>query len=1727
MKKSKAQRLFAFVLMLVMVLGAPTTLSFVAKAETADAPVTGGGSSSSYTAVTSEVVASDGLVTVPAGVPIWNGIDKPMPSGAGTETDPYLITSFGEFMYFRESIAATATADTYVRLVNDIAQYGPANASGHHLPAEAGPDFAGVFDGNGHIIYNLRGAGGAGYNLALFGTLSGTVKNLNIHGCKLVYADKTACIADVVTGSGIIDNVHVKGAIGTTAAIAIKAEAGALISDCSAEGMFTGGSATIVGGLLGEGTGFTMKRCVSNMNYGSNTISYKVGGLVGLVHNGAVIEDCTNNSNITSVVTGGGIVAYYTADVNTITELRITNCVNNGNVTVSKSTNTSQAFAGGIVGRADSNCTTSDGITTLTTTLVDCVNHGNITAKAYNNSPTQDARAGGMVGSGDAGSWGYTHFNMTGCISDGTILANKNVSSDTGAAAAGIGYITMGWISTQTTGVQINAKGCLFLGSAGGGYGSGGIVGYLDNITPKGARHADMTVNHTVVGTTLLDRTCQAGGPGGAVVGWSTKSSGGSYLHTLSVSNSILVENSNGNIYNATDISSAVFKTIALEFTPYEAEMLTNNTAKDTLNKGANTNGTTPWIQGATAPVYITEAEFSGATMTLGENMMLNLKLNPEVLDGTGVTSVTFVRNGEATPGNASVDANGYYTASFACDAADLAKSAAYHRVFTAGGNDFVGTNILNYAPVEYATALYNDKKHPETQDVIKKMLSMASLSEKAKYGAESNAIATAASNVGFTLPTEYTIPEDMKYYALDVEDADAAIAIIDDYAMTGANLNGSVNLVLKVTDASITKVVVTSGVYNETFEVKDSYVTITGLGAKHIANLITIAFHNANGLVASTNFSVGNYLQTVIANAGDDTATKNLASAMVLYMVAVRDYALNAESVPMPPPATVCTVTFDSAGGTTVSAEEVIEGGTVIAPAAPTREGYTFVAWMLDGVAYDFETPVTEDITLVASWEENPVEDAVTLHKDFVGGNIRLLSQDGDTYHIQNELRDSDEWMYWAFCVEGAAGKTLTFTFDGYGGNSLSRIGYWGPAVSSDLENWDWLGSSSVATTSSSVSFTYTFAADEDKVYFAHNMLYLPQRFEKFAAENGLVIKQLCESAKGRSVPYVTIGEGEKKILIVTRQHSCESTGSFVMEGILRELLEANLPANVQIIAVPFVDYDGVIEGDQGKNQGPHDPNRDWFVNKTSIYPEVAAIKQLAIDNDILFAFDLHSPWHWGGANDVLYGTYTAGYANYETFWSILDGKMTADAMDFNTTYNTQHATAKPTVSDINMFRQYMEYHGAQIATVLEIPFFGLSNEKFSNERGLAVGRCFAEAILECLPLHTVTILDKDGGTLEVQIVGNQLNATLPVPPVCTGFVFDRWSSEGKNITQDTVIQAIYVEVDTYTVTFYDKDGTVLSTQTVNAGESATAPEAPDYENFIFLGWDNAFENVTSDINVTAQYKALSDNASTMNVLQWQQNKEPNFRLELVGEKDIILYTSNIPITSSMIPEGWEFVLSPAINNNSTPTYQAVIFNPTYYTYDETAETPYVYMSPIEGFSTTPQSDGSAVFAVPLTEGEGTENEKQFVMTIFVVNGGSRITNEAEMKAAMSCAMNAITQEYPSASGIVVSLQANTWDDNDNTGHYASGYFSDLDNTAFVDKYNLVCHYEAVTKETPGISRDYATYLLTYMKEGQIVKINSAETVYAADGYSNVSLYNGLHSSITFDTEGVEAESD
>ena len=92
--------------------------------------------------------------------------------------------------------------------------------------------------------------------------------------------------------------------------------------------------------------------------------------------------------------------------------------------------------------------------------------------------------------------------------------------------------------------------------------------------------------------------------------------------------------------------------------------------------------------------------------------------------------------------------------------------------------------------------------------------------------------------------------------------------------------------------------------------------------------------------------------------------------------------------------------------------------------------------------------------------------------------------------------------------------------------------------------------------------------------------------------------------------------------------------------------------------------------------------------------------------------------------------------------------------------------------------------------------------------------------------------------------------------------YVFTGWDNVFDKVTDNITVNALYSQtLRVYRVDFY-MDDTLLKSESVVYGYSATAPEkvvkpADKYNTYEFIGWDGTFDNVTSNLEIRAQFDA------------------------------------------------------------------------------------------------------------------------------------------------------------------------------------------------------------------------------------------------------------------------------
>lgn len=112
-----------------------------------------------------------------------------------------------------------------------------------------------------------------------------------------------------------------------------------------------------------------------------------------------------------------------------------------------------------------------------------------------------------------------------------------------------------------------------------------------------------------------------------------------------------------------------------------------------------------------------------------------------------------------------------------------------------------------------------------------------------------------------------------------------------------------------------------------------------------------------------------------------------------------------------------------------------------------------------------------------------------------------------------------------------------------------------------------------------------------------------------------------------------------------------------------------------------------------------------------------------------------------------------------------------------------------------------------------------------------------------------TVKFMDWDGSVLKTQTVDYGMSATAPSIPSRKGYDFQGWNGLYTGVTKDSVVKALY-KIKTYTVNFLDKSGKILKSEKVNYGSNATPPtdtNAPT--GYEFHGWSSeAYKNVYTE---------------------------------------------------------------------------------------------------------------------------------------------------------------------------------------------------------------------------------------------------------------------------------------
>ena len=260
---------------------------------------------------------------------------------------------------------------------------------------------------------------------------------------------------------------------------------------------------------------------------------------------------------------------------------------------------------------------------------------------------------------------------------------------------------------------------------------------------------------------------------------------------------------------------------------------------------------------------------------------------------------------------------------------------------------------------------------------------------------------------------------------------------------------------------------------------------------------------------------------------------------------------------------------------------------------------------------------------------------DTVKIDFSFSGsGNLscEVIKSDYLKIFINPELDDSINPSPWFAFRKSEHSKSIKLELDYK--NYHHR---YHPKISIDKKSWNKIDEANISKIENGKVIVIDFSPSSQKNYVASQELITNFWYNKWYNElenSGRVRREVIGfSVLKNPIPmfFVEKNINNPYILILGRQHPPEVTGAFAMRGFINQLLNKNSLSdsflkNYNILFVPLMNPDGVMNGYWRYNENKKDLNRDWGI---FIQPETDAVnkKLTELKNKKLALFiDFHS---------------------------------------------------------------------------------------------------------------------------------------------------------------------------------------------------------------------------------------------------------------------------------------------------------------------------------------------------------------------------------------------------------------------------------------------------------------------------------------------------------------------
>ena len=569
-------------------------------------------------------------------------------------------------------------------------------------------------------------------------------------------------------------------------------------------------------------------------------------------------------------------------------------------------------------------------------------------------------------------------------------------------------------------------------------------------------------------------------------------------------------------------------------------------------------------------------------------------------------------------------------------------------------------------------------------------------------------------------------------------------------------------------------------------------------------------------------------------------------------------------------------TVTFLGKDGNELKKQTVKKGESATAPEAPELEGFTFSGW-----SGSYEN-VTADVTVTAQYTEHGKADYTELNAAIA--QAEALTEDDYTAESWSALQtaltnakavDKDLYAESQSVVDAATEaltsamsalveQTYTVTFLGKDGGKLKeqtvKKGESATAPEApEIEGFTFSGwSGSYENVTADVTIRASYTENGKAVYTELDNAIL--------AAEALTQTKYTESTWSAVASALTAAKAVDRNLFVADQNIVDVATSALtsaMSGLVVKTFTVTFTVDGIEVSSQTVEY--------GKNAtAPVTPTKEgydfvaWNGDYTNVTADVTVVAEFAVKTFTIKFVD------WDGTElnvqIIEYGNNAVppsaptreGYVFQEwvgTYQNVAaDAIVVANYIELSkanyTALDQAIAVAKAKIQ-----ADYTSDSWNVLQSALASAEAVDRNLLAENQSEIDQATTALNAAIGALVLQTYTVkFVVDGEVVSTQEVTQNAAAVAPSTPVKLGYNFDHWDQDFSSVTEDMTITAIFT-VKTFIVKFVDWNNSILSSQTVEYGASATAPTNPTREGYVFDGWNGSYENVVSNVTITAIY--------------------------------------------------------------------------------------------------------------------------------------------------------------------------------------------------------------------------------------------------------------------------------